>query len=231
MKPQDPTRWRDLPEASDAASLVVRAARRPRAPGTDDLARLGGAVADLPRRSLARSLRNARLFAAAATAVTLLALGGGVYAWRGRLEPTRPAPAPTFVAAPVARPTVAAAPTPVAEAPPARRAVAHATPRPAHRPAPPAAPEPDALTREIALVDAARRDLATAPAQALRAADAHRRAFPDGQLGAEREFLAVEALRRLGRIDEARARATALAARYPSTSYATRAARLLPPTP
>jgi hypothetical protein len=105
-------------------------------------------------------------------------------------------------------------------------------PRIAHRAAAAVAPLPaDALTREIGLVDAARRDVAAAPAQALAAADAHRRAFPDGQLAAEREFLAIEALRRLGRLDEARQRARALEARYPSSSYAARAARLLQPAP
>ena len=38
----------------------------------------------------------------------------------------------------------------------------------------------------------------------------HAALFPMGQLSMEREFLAVQALRRLGRLAEARARASAL---------------------
>jgi hypothetical protein len=220
---------------------MLRGTRRPRPPAAHDLARLGGVIQDIPRRSLAASLRNARLLATAAAAVTLVALGGGgVWAWRGRYSAQQPVDAPRGTnpiasARPVAAAATADAPTlapatvalPPLSPPPRAR---HATPRSVRR-APVAAPEVDTLTREIALIDAARRDVATMPARSLAAADAHRRAFPDGQLGAEREFLAVEALRRLGRSDEARARASALSSRYPASSYATRAVRLLQSAP
>jgi hypothetical protein len=89
----------------------------------------------------------------------------------------------------------------------------------------------DTLVWETALVDAARRDLAASPAQALASLETHRREFRHGQLAAEREFLAVESLRRLGRTGEARLRATELQAHYPNSSYAKRAARLLDATP
>jgi hypothetical protein len=85
----------------------------------------------------------------------------------------------------------------------------------------------DTLAREIALIDAARSDLGAAPARALGALETHKREFPRGQLAAEREFLAVEALRRMNRTEEARRRAGELEVRYPSSSYAARAARLL----
>jgi len=224
----EPTRWRELPDATPGAEVMLRGTRRPRPPGTDELTRLGAAIGHLPRRSLAASLRTARLVAASAAAIALLVVGGGVWAWRGHHE----AAAPIAVARPTERASVSApvshadpAPMP---APPVARPIPRA--RVAHRTV--TAPLPaDALTREIGLVDAARRALAAAPGQALAAADAHRRAFPDGQLAAEREFLAVEALRRLGRIEDARQRARALEARYPSSSYAARAARLLQPAP
>ncbi|HZL19173.1 MAG TPA: hypothetical protein VFG23_15665, partial [Polyangia bacterium] len=89
----------------------------------------------------------------------------------------------------------------------------------------------DGLNREIALIDVARADVGPAPARALGALDRHRREFPRGQLAAEREFLAIEALRHLNRIDEARRRAEALWIDYPFSSYAARAVRLLPPAP
>ena len=98
----------------------------------------------------------------------------------------------------------------------------------ASAPAPeaPAAPT-DALAREIPLIDAARSDLATSPARALAALDAHRRQFPRGQLAAEREFLTVQALLQTNRTADAKQRAAELATRYPSSSYAARAARLI----
>ncbi len=85
----------------------------------------------------------------------------------------------------------------------------------------------DSLAREIPLIDAGRSDLATAPSRALAALETHRREFPRGQLAAEREFLAVQALLQMNRIADANKRAAELAARYPSSSYAARAARLI----
>jgi hypothetical protein len=176
----------------------------------------------------------ARFASAALVATTLIALGTGVWAWRGRRTPapevrTNPALAarevPHTPRAPVAEP-VAIAPAPA----PALAENRAPTPRRerSHRVAP-VETEADALSREIALIDAARGGLEAAPAQSLAALDRHRREFLRGQLAAEREFLAVEALRRLGRLDEARRRAGALATQYPSSSYAARALRSLPP--
>ena len=100
----EPTRWRELPDATPGAAVMLRGARRPRPPGTDELTRLGAAIGHLPRRSLAASLRTARLVAAGAAAVTLLVVGGGVWAWRGHHEAT----APTAVARPTERASVSA---------------------------------------------------------------------------------------------------------------------------
>jgi hypothetical protein len=69
--------------------------------------------------------------------------------------------------------------------------------------------------------------LATDAARALAEAEAHGRAFPAGQLAAERELVAVEALVRLGRRDEARARADALGRSDPRGLYKDRVAALL----
>ena len=141
-------------------------------------------------------------------------------------EPARAhrAPPPTIAAL---QPQAAVEPAPVPAAPAARvrRHVAEArvaAPAPAEAVAP-----TDSLAREIPLIDAGRSDLATAPSRALAALETHRREFPRGQLAAEREFLAVQALLQMNRIADANKRAAELAARYPSSSYAARAARLI----
>jgi hypothetical protein len=85
----------------------------------------------------------------------------------------------------------------------------------------------DTLPLELALIDRARADVDSAPARTLKALDRHRQQFPHGQLAAEREFLAIEALCRLNQLDEARRRAADLRRTYPSSSYAARATRLL----
>ena len=85
----------------------------------------------------------------------------------------------------------------------------------------------DSLAREVPLIDAGRADLATAPSRALAVLETHRREFPHGQLAAEREFLAVQALLQMNHMVDAKKRAEELAVHYPSSSYAARAARLI----
>jgi hypothetical protein len=76
-------------------------------------------------------------------------------------------------------------------------------------------------------LDRAHTLLSINPAQALRAADAHAAAFPGGALSAERELIAVDALLRLGRKDEARRRGADLLRRFPETIYHQRLRSLL----
>jgi hypothetical protein len=111
---------------------------------------------------------------------------------------------------------------------PAGSVGARAAPRaPIEAPAP-APTKNDALSREVPLIDAGRADLAAgAPSRALESLEAHRREFPRGQLAAEREFLAVQALVQMNRSGEAKERAEDLAYRFPSSSYAARATRLI----
>jgi hypothetical protein len=233
--PNDPERWRtDASVRPAGADVLLRGARRPQLPASEDLARLGTAIDEIPRRSALAARRWTRLTSAAAGIATLIALGTGVWAWRGRqlvaTGPTVAPPADTPIAARALHGQRAQAPGVVVPErpapPPARRAVHNS--RAAKATASTAAPAPsDALVREIALIDAAREQVSRAPARALTALDTHRHEFPTGQLAAEREFLAVEALRRLGRIDDARGRAAALAAQHPQSSYAARAQRAL----
>ncbi|MFO0650662.1 MAG: hypothetical protein U0326_30850 [Polyangiales bacterium] len=92
----------------------------------------------------------------------------------------------------------------------------------------PEAPAPaPSLTDELRVVDEARAAVQTNPAGALATLNAAERTFSHGQLTDEREALRVEALTRLGRWDEARARAAALEARAPQSPQTARVRALL----
>jgi hypothetical protein len=130
------------------------------------------------------------------------------------------APAPAVEAAPV-RPV----PVPVRSRRHAEAKVAIATPAPA--PVVEAAKPTDSLAREVPLIDEGRAALATTPSRALAVLETHRREFPRGQLAAEREFLAVQALLQMNHMVDAKKRAEELAVHFPQSSYAARAARLI----
>lgn len=81
----------------------------------------------------------------------------------------------------------------------------------------------DALARETALVDSARRALATGdPTRALRLLDEHRLEFRSGAFILDAEVLRIEALERAGRTAEAGRLAHEFLARHPEGSYARR---------
>jgi hypothetical protein len=86
---------------------------------------------------------------------------------------------------------------------------------------------PNELAREIQLLERARQLLAVNPMLALDTLDEHRREFGSGTLVLEREFLMIETLWRLGRLEEARARATRLRQRAPGSLYERRLSQLL----
>jgi hypothetical protein len=65
------------------------------------------------------------------------------------------------------------------------------------------------------------------PALALRMLEAHPQRFPRGGLVQERDVMLIDSLARLGRIDEARARARAFAAQYPQSAHESRIASIL----
>lgn len=92
-------------------------------------------------------------------------------------------------------------------------------------------PERDPLEREAAMLEEARSALDRDPSGALAALDRHSATFPAGRLSMERELLAVEALRRLGRNAEARARGAALLARAGGSIYEARVRAMLDSLP
>ena len=81
----------------------------------------------------------------------------------------------------------------------------------------PAAPPDDAS--EGALLRRAYAATTTAPRQALALTVEHARRFPTGVLAEEREVIAIEALAKLGRDDEARSRSSAFFAAHPGSAY------------
>jgi hypothetical protein len=88
-------------------------------------------------------------------------------------------------------------------------------------PTPPsAAASASPLSRERALLDAARSALAAGDhARALALLDTHARTFAKPQLGEEREALAIQALAASGRYDEARARGARFRASTPGSLF------------
>jgi len=158
--------------------------------------------------------------------VSLVVLLGAVPAamrWRARTAepralsaapvlPTVEATSPVLAAPPVADP--AAEPLPSAIAPPAPSAPA-VSPLPAVRSAPRIAPVAD----EGSLLLEAKAALASDPRKTLALAAEHERTFPASALGAERESIVIDALARLGRCAEVRARAERFRTVYRSGVY------------
>ncbi|AKV02442.1 hypothetical protein AKJ09_09105 [Labilithrix luteola] len=75
---------------------------------------------------------------------------------------------------------------------------------------------------EGALLQRAHAAMATDPNRSLALTAEHARRFPAAVLAQEREVIAVEALSRLGRKNDARERAAAFFAKYPGSAYRTR---------
>jgi hypothetical protein len=78
---------------------------------------------------------------------------------------------------------------------------------------------PRAGETEIQLLDRAQAALGANPGLALTLTDEHRGRFPSGLLGQEREVLAMQALMRLGRVQDARTRAARFEAAFPGSAH------------
>ena len=151
--------------------------------------------------------------------------------------PFVPEPAVDRATTPVSGATTAAPAAPPRKAPPrsAYRAVPAGPTTPA-RPSPaspaparaaPVAPATAAPSTEASLVQRARSALEADPAQALALADEADDRFPSGALVEERQVVAIEALVRLGRVDEARTRGSHFLRRFPASVHQRRVETLL----
>jgi hypothetical protein len=136
-------------------------------------------------------------------------------------QPPEPAPASEPTSAPIAAPIVEATTAPSNEprpGPPTASTVARhdawAAPSAVAGASPAASGVADEI-RDMAALRAAEGD----PARALELATAGANRFPGGVFAMEREAIAIDALSRLGRGSEARARAEAFLAAHPKSVY------------
>jgi hypothetical protein len=142
------------------------------------------------------------------------ALAGGTWWWsagHGSAPSPQPSAAPHPVAVAPTPPRQVAVP-PVDSTPAAAPSVADsADAHPATRPAPPVS--------EAQLLQRARAALTTDPALALRLTEMHKARFGSGQLAQEREVIAIDALERLKRTNEAKARASQFHSEFPDSVH------------
>jgi hypothetical protein len=128
-----------------------------------------------------------------------------------RVKRSRARSAPSALAWPVPKVSTAHSVNSAAPSEPARPLSAPTAP------SKPAAAK--AMAPELDLLSRAQRLLARDPAAALEVIDEHARAYPAGEFVEEREALAIDALRRLGRRQEAQARAQGFLLRYPASPH------------
>lgn len=242
----DPVRWKDG-GGPEGASRLLAAAAPPRPMTAAERARTASRVAQIAPGTGAAGAGAAGGGAWVKVLAVIAGLGVAAAALRPLSTDVRaPAPADppgSSTAAATAEPqetpleprAPAAAPVPIQSA---SSAGITASARPSSKTAP-VRPAPglassggaaasDALLEEAESLERARARLGADPAGALTVLADHQRRFPRGQLGAEREVLTIDALSRLGRREEARARAQAFLARNPSSPYAAKIARAAP---
>lgn len=222
-EPEDPPRWLESSSAPPGLKAALGAARGDL--GSDaQVARLAERLGPLLEGGAAPGAGAGAGAASAGTklgvlALSMLAVGGAAYLLgsqpASRAVPAVPAraPAPAPSAEQPARSSLPAAlpstepevPAPSASAPPAESSRA--------------APVASSAPSEAELLEQARAALKTNPSRALQRVNEHARRFPRGVLVQEREVLAIQALRQLGRDAEAERRAEAFARAFPGSAF------------
>jgi hypothetical protein len=226
MSEQDPTRLREFGSGAPEGLRALFDAGASDLPSDAELARVAArldATLAAPNGSAPNSglSTGAKIGIAAAVAVGVAALVAGLG--------TKPAPEPPPPSsARVTPPGEVSVEEPVGQAP-SQVAPTESTPA-----LPPSAPSPEATRgargpaaeaparpaeSEAAFLERARTALASNPALALSLANQHRSRYPSGVLGQEREVIAIEALKRLGRTSEAERRSSEFSNRYPGSAY------------
>ncbi len=245
IDPLDPPRIAE--QASERTRSLLRATRED-GPSSGAIERMSkrlaaaGALATVPSESQAPAR-----FAAYSRTVVALAVAGGLAAWwqmtpgasttsmttapvaslsgeRGAPETTPRAeePLPLRPANDPEPPTSSVDQLPSAIAPAVTIAASAGKDVRAPRATPSTESAGAPVPSELELLQRAQAALARDPVQALSITDEQARAYPSGELVQEREVIAVEALSRLGRKDEASSRARALVERFPRTPYSHR---------
>lgn len=154
------------------------------------------------------------------------AIGAGTVAVTKTAEPPRSAPVGIVASAP---PAFTAPSEPSVRLAPRVDPLASASAEPSAKPVPARSAAPASPADEVKLLERAQDALRTRPDEALALCNDHARAYPNGMLAQEREVIAVEALVKTGRVDEARARAAKFKARWPGSSHARRIETLVGP--
>jgi hypothetical protein len=224
----DPRRWLDDDGASRAAVDLLRTLEAPKAAPAATRAALGKELASMVAAGTAPVAAG---FGTAKLVVLALAVAGastGAAVWKLARRPTSDAPAAVAIPA-IAPPEAPATGSEATVEPPAPLAPsARPLDRPRAASAPPApSAERDRLAEEEAILEEARETLARDPVRALTLLRRHQSRFPTGELTAERMYLGVDALARLGKREAAKREADALIERYPTSAYARRAPLLL----
>ncbi len=167
----------------------------------------------------AKAVAAKGLAAGAKLKLAALALvAGGVVAGAGTLAHRVSKNEAAVVAPPSSVALVESAPLPPALTPlPSSEAVS--APATVVRPRPAPSATEDDPAEEVRLLERAQDALRRSPSDALALCAEHQRRFAHPTLAQEREVIAIEALERAGRHDEARARADRFAASYPQSTH------------
>lgn len=231
----EPQRWLESGHAPEGVANLLAAARAPRpldeVTRTRSRRKLAAMTAIPAAAGVVFWIKSVALGAVLGSVVTVAVVAPR---WHAQQSPSIAAPAPRPKN--VGHAAVRAIEPPVAEEQPAPSATPSAAPSITvgtananpNRAAPAGvAVENDSLDREIQLLERARQLLDVNPVRAMATLDEHRREFGSGTLVLERQFLEVEVLLRLGRRDQALARAADLRARAPGSLYERRLSQLL----
>ncbi len=220
MNEQEPTRLMEAGSDAPESLRMLFAAGSADLPSSAELARVATKLG--PVLAPAGAPASAGMVTAAKVGLAALVVGGGalLFSSFGSRDTEPPPPAPSEVR------VVPPAPTPsstevVASAPQQGVAAPESASVDASSQAPPAAKTGPSLPieSEAAFLERARATLAASPARALALANLHRSRYPSGVLAQEREVIAIEALKRLGRADEAARRSGDFSNRYPGSAY------------
>ncbi|MDQ2647705.1 MAG: hypothetical protein M3020_28165 [Myxococcota bacterium] len=220
IEERDPPRFS---EADSDAGPELRELFRSAAldlPSDARLLALRGRLPDPPAAPPPGSVGKSGLLGSGGRALAIVAAVGGLAALLAviglqssapRTETTTP---PMAASAPKLTEPVPQAPVPSAVEP----APASIEPA-AEASAPPASAARVKTPNEAALLERARRALSKNPALALELTRRHQAEFPRGVLRQEREVIAIEALSRLGKADQARERGTEFRREFPNSAH------------
>jgi hypothetical protein len=219
MSEHEPKRLMEADSGAPESLRTLFAAGAADLPSSAELARVAAKLG--PVLAPPGAPASSGLATAAKVGLAALVVGGGALLLSSldSREPEPSPPVPSEVrSVPPAPPSpaevTASAPAQVAPAPESAAVDASGQAPPAAKTGP-----SQPVESEAAFLERARATLATSPARALALANLHRSRYPSGVLAQEREVIAIEALKRLGRGDEAARRSGDFSNRYPGSAY------------